>query len=196
MRDVRTWSDETYLNPRSPTLLIQHDRVCSIHMFCCIHSYWFAHLTSLATMLRNAWLVARGSKAILPWVHSMIGRVVVHTFGLYIPCHALSVLCCSKTSVLQEEMAGRQLSVPADYQKYPAGDPIFGRWPFLHDRWCFILAGGIPKCSGSGSEATLGFSQFSEVQNSANRGMAMGFRARWIEHASSNHLEAELRRPL
>ena len=100
MRDVHTWSDEPYLNPRSPTLLIQHDRVCSIHLFCCIHSYWFAHLTSLASMHRNTWLVAQGLRTILPWVHSMIGRVVVHTFGLQIPCHALSVLCCSKTSVL------------------------------------------------------------------------------------------------
>ena len=56
----------------------------------------------------------------------MMGRVVVHTFGLQIPCHALSVICRSKTSILQGEMAGQQLSVPADY-KYPAGGPIFGR---------------------------------------------------------------------
>ena len=94
MRYVCTWSDEMYLNPRAPTLLIQHDRVCSIHLFCAFILYRFAHLAPSAITHWNARLMARGSRAILPWVCSMIGRLVVQIFAL----KCIDMLCLSSTA--------------------------------------------------------------------------------------------------
>ncbi|KAF5932944.1 hypothetical protein HYC85_029115 [Camellia sinensis] len=51
----------------------------------------------------------------------------------------------------------------------------------------------------SGSESSQIFSQFSEVQNSANRGNMRhgnGFPSEAIKHASFNHFETELWQPL
>lgn len=95
----------------------------------------------------NARLMVRESSTMPLWVTNMIWGVLVHTFALNaLPWPVLPSAVVKTGS--EEVLAGRLHRVPTGQHRL-VEISTNGRWPILHGRWQFPLAGGVPQCPES-----------------------------------------------